>query len=85
LLVPEGRSARQRWHCQFATAKFGEQDADEAATPEAAHGVVSRDPQYEIKSDETNHVAMHKGAALHKIARLARRATTTPQRYRFSS
>jgi hypothetical protein len=25
------------------------------------------DPQYEIKSDKTEHVAMHKGAALHKI------------------
>jgi hypothetical protein len=25
------------------------------------------DPQYEIKSDKTDHVAMHKGAALHKI------------------
>ncbi|HKR77208.1 MAG TPA: DUF2945 domain-containing protein [Rhodanobacter sp.] len=26
------------------------------------------DPQYEIKSDKTDHVAMHKGAALQKIA-----------------
>jgi len=25
------------------------------------------EPQYEIKSDKTDHVAMHKGAALHKI------------------
>ncbi len=25
------------------------------------------DPQYEIKSDRTSHVAMHKGAALTKI------------------
>jgi len=25
------------------------------------------DPQYEIKSDKTEHVAPHKGAALHKI------------------
>ncbi len=24
-------------------------------------------PQYEIKSDKTDHVAMHKGSALHKI------------------
>lgn len=29
---------------------------------------ASRDePQYEIKSDKTDHVAMHKGAALHKL------------------
>lgn len=25
------------------------------------------EPQYEIKSDKTEHVAMHKGTALHKI------------------
>lgn len=25
-------------------------------------------PQYEIKSDKTDHIAMHKGSALHKIA-----------------
>jgi hypothetical protein len=29
---------------------------------------ASRDePQYEIKSDKTEHIAMHKGTALHKI------------------
>lgn len=26
------------------------------------------DPQYEIKSDKTDHVAMHKGSALKRIA-----------------
>lgn len=25
------------------------------------------DPQYEIKSDKTDHIAMHKGAALEKL------------------
>ena len=25
------------------------------------------DPQYEIESDKTDHVAMHKGSALHRI------------------
>ncbi len=25
------------------------------------------DPQYEIKSDKTDHIAAHKGAALHKV------------------
>ena len=25
------------------------------------------DPQYEIKSDKTNHIAMHKPGALHRI------------------
>ena len=29
---------------------------------------ASRDePQYEIKSDKTEHIAMHKGTALHKL------------------
>jgi hypothetical protein len=29
---------------------------------------ASRDqPQYEIKSDKTEHIAVHKGAALHKL------------------
>ncbi|MEO5609164.1 MAG: DUF2945 domain-containing protein [Ornithinibacter sp.] len=28
----------------------------------------AKDPQYEIKSDKTEHVAMHKGAALTKIS-----------------
>lgn len=27
------------------------------------------DPQYEIKSDKTDHIAMHKGRALHRISR----------------
>ncbi|MNN91611.1 hypothetical protein D3C81_2097460 [compost metagenome] len=26
------------------------------------------EPQYEIKSDKTEHIAMHKGSALHKIS-----------------
>jgi hypothetical protein len=28
---------------------------------------TEKDPQYEIKSDKTDHVAMHKGAALRKV------------------
>jgi hypothetical protein len=27
----------------------------------------NEDPQYEIRSDKTEHIAMHKGSALHKI------------------
>jgi DUF2945 family protein len=26
------------------------------------------DPQYEIKSDKTDHIAMHKGSALKKVS-----------------
>jgi hypothetical protein len=31
------------------------------------HHATADDPQYEIKSDKTGHVAIHKDAALHKI------------------
>jgi hypothetical protein len=31
------------------------------------HHASADDPQYEIKSDKTDHIAMHKGRALHKI------------------
>jgi len=31
------------------------------------HHASADDPQYEIKSDKTDHVAAHKGAALKKI------------------
>jgi Hypervirulence associated proteins TUDOR domain len=31
------------------------------------HHASTNDPQYEIKSDKTDHVAMHRGAALTKI------------------
>ncbi len=29
---------------------------------------TSDEPQYEIKSDKTDHIAMHKGAALRKLS-----------------
>lgn len=32
------------------------------------HHASPDDPQYEIKSDRTDHVAMHKGSALRRIA-----------------
>jgi hypothetical protein len=33
------------------------------------HHASAADPQYEIRSDKTDHVAMHKGAALTKLGR----------------
>ena len=33
------------------------------------HHASAADPQYEIKSDKTDHLAVHKGAALHRISR----------------
>ena len=32
------------------------------------HHASADNPQYEIKSDKTDHVAVHKGAALHRVA-----------------
>ena len=32
------------------------------------HHASPEDPQYEIRSDKTSHIAMHKGAALKKTA-----------------
>ena len=32
------------------------------------HHASTDDPQYEIKSDTTEHVAMHKGGALKRVA-----------------
>ncbi|MGH9550523.1 MAG: DUF2945 domain-containing protein [Terriglobia bacterium] len=31
------------------------------------HHASADDPQYEIKSDRTGHIAMHKGAALNRV------------------
>lgn len=31
------------------------------------HHASADEPQYEIKSDKTEHIAMHKGTALHKL------------------
>ena len=33
------------------------------------HHASERDPQYEIKSDKTDHVALHKGGALRRLRR----------------
>lgn len=31
------------------------------------HHASETDPQYEIRSDKTNHIAAHKGSALHRL------------------
>jgi hypothetical protein len=33
------------------------------------HNATRTDPQYEIKSDKTDHIALHKGAALKRLRR----------------
>ena len=32
------------------------------------HHATADDPQYEIKSDKTDHIALHKGAALRRLS-----------------
>jgi hypothetical protein len=32
------------------------------------HHATENEPQYEIKSDKTDHIAMHKGSALRRIS-----------------
>ncbi|MBV9519823.1 MAG: DUF2945 domain-containing protein [Hyphomicrobiales bacterium] len=33
------------------------------------HHATRKEPQYEIKSDATDHVALHKGSVLHRVRR----------------
>jgi hypothetical protein len=44
--------------------KVHTRDTDYKGHPRRAS---QNDPQYEIKSDKTDHIAMHKGSALQKI------------------
>lgn len=41
------------------------------------HRASEKDPQYEIKSDKTDHIAAHKGDALHLIEGRKRAQETT--------
>ena len=41
------------------------------------HHASADDPQYEIKSDKTDHLAMHKGSALKKISMSKSRSRTS--------
>jgi hypothetical protein len=38
------------------------------------HHASKGDPQYEIKSDKTDHIALHKATALKRVRRQARRS-----------
>ena len=40
------------------------------------HHARPDDPQYEIKSDTTEHIAMHKGSALKIVGRVSKRLPT---------
>lgn len=51
-------------HVSGKIIKIHTKDTDYKGHPRRAS---ADEPQYEIKSDKTDHVAMHKGSALHKI------------------
>lgn len=51
-------------HVTGRIARIHTQDTDYKGY---THHASQDDPQYEIKSDKTEHVALHKGSALRKI------------------
>lgn len=51
-------------HVSGKITRVHKQDTD---YKDYTHHVSADDPQYEIQSNKTDHVAMHKGSALHKI------------------
>ena len=58
-----------RWNSEagHATGKIIKAHKNDTDYKGYTHHASADDPQYEIKSDKTDHVAMHKGSALHKI------------------
>jgi hypothetical protein len=58
-----------RWNSEAGVVsgkivKIHERDTDYKGY---THHASNDDPQYEIQSDKTPHIALHKGSALHKI------------------
>jgi len=51
-------------HVSGHIIKVHEQDTDYKGY---VHHATPDDPQYEIRSDKTDHIAMHKGRALRKL------------------
>ncbi|MBC7603956.1 MAG: DUF2945 domain-containing protein [Ramlibacter sp.] len=51
-------------HVSGTIIKIHTKDADDKGY---THHASADDPQYEIKSNKTDHIAMHKGAALRKL------------------
>jgi hypothetical protein len=60
---------RVRWNSEAGTVsgrivRVHKKDVDYKGH---THHASAEEPQYEIKSDKTDHVAMHKGRVLHRI------------------
>ena len=60
---------RVRWNSEagFVTGRIVEVHTRDFRFKGYMRHCTAQDPQYEIQSDRTDHVAMHKGAALRKI------------------
>ncbi|MDQ3776654.1 MAG: DUF2945 domain-containing protein [Pseudomonadota bacterium] len=58
-----------RWHSEAGdvTGKIIKVHTKDFDYKGYTHHASKDEPQYEIKSDKTEHIAAHKGTALHKI------------------
>ena len=58
-----------RWNSEagYVTGKIIRVHREDTDYKGYTHHASAAAPQYEIKSDITGHVALHKGSALHKI------------------
>ncbi len=58
-----------RWNSEagHVSGKIIRVHKKDAAYKGYIHHASADNPQYEIKSDKTDHIAMHVGSALHKI------------------
>lgn len=59
-----------RWNSEagYVSGKIIKVHTEDSDYKGYTHHASKDDPQYEIKSDKTEHIAMHKGSALHKLA-----------------
>ncbi|WP_255950633.1 hypervirulence associated TUDOR domain-containing protein [Streptomyces odontomachi] len=60
-----------RWNSEagYVEGTIIKKHTEDVAYKGHMHRCSERDPQYEIKSDKTDHIAMHKGGALAKTQR----------------
>jgi hypothetical protein len=60
---------RVRWNSEagFVTGRIVKVHTRDTEYKGYTRHCTPQDPQYEIKSDRTDHIAMHKGRALQKI------------------
>ncbi len=60
---------RVGWHSEFgpASGTIIKVHTVDTEVKGHMHRCTEIDPQYQIQSNKTDHIAMHKGAALHKL------------------